>query len=447
MIRRIALLLAVLTSVPSDARADGPKRPPHRTVPDYDGREPPPPTTVDVLAWVPRIVLFPARLVVDYGVVRPLGWTVRRAEHSSTLRKVLRRLFREVEDANPLIYPVALVDFGFKSSIGARIVWRRGIAIPRSDLTLRAGTGGLDWWRLDVNTKTRLGAMRVRTNVGANRRPDYLFYGLGPYTTPAARSRYSLRIASATASVGGALEDVGEVLVFGGLTDTDFRASRYGGDRSIDEQVAAGVFDQFPVTYATGYRTLRLGGRITLDTRFEDRRARSGARLDVMAERVTDLDRAAEWTRVELMAGAGLLLDSAAERKLDVRLGIQFVRSDDKMEVPFVELPGLTGLGWLRGIPGGRIHGITAAALICDYDWPIAAWLDAHAHVGVGNVYGPALSGFSLASLRGSVGGALTIAGLTDRQVGMSVAYGTEPLGDGIDFTSSRIILEYSGDY
>ena len=438
------------TAAPTNAAAPAkPQRPPHRAVPDYEGREPEGTTAVDVVAWIPRAILFPVRIVVDYGVRRPLGWLVTKAEHSHGFRKFLRRMFREVENANPLIFPVALVDFGFKSSVGIRIVFRRGYLIPHSDVTLRAGTGGIDWYRAEVETKTKRGALRGRTFVGANKRPDYVFYGIGGDTPDSARARYTARKLIGSVSVGGALEGIGEATLMSAITNTTFDESTYDDDPSIEDQVAAGRIAGLPTGYPDGYSTARVGGKITLDTRFEGRRARSGARLDAMVERVVSLDdMGGAWTRVELMLGAGMLLDPVAERKLDVRLGVQFVESDgNRSDVPFLELATLTGTEWLRGTPAGRVFDVSAAAMIVDYHWPIAAWLDAHGHLGAGNVFGRGLGGFSLGALRGSIGGALTIAGLTDRQLGASVAFGTEPLGDGVDVTSVRFLLEYSSDY
>lgn len=442
--KRPALLTAVALALASTTLHAAPAK---RAVPDYDGREDSPPSALDTVAWIPRILLFPARIVVDYGVRRPLGFVVTKAEGSKTFRAILRRLFREVEEANPLIYPVALVDFGFNDSIGARVVFRRGMLIPNSDVTLRLGTGGLDWWRADVSTKTRYSALRVRTNIGANNRPDYLFHGIGPYTPPEARARYGARTAGASMSWGGAIENVGELSVHGGLSDVNMKPSRFNGDLTIDQQVAAGRIAELPAGYTTDYRLARFGGRLTLDTRYEGRRAASGARMDVGIERVTDLIGPESWTRLDLMVGGALLLDASAERKLDVRVGVQSVHSQNLMDIPFPELPSLTGLEWMRGLPGGRVRGYSSAAILLDYHWPVAAWLDAHAHLGAGNVYGRALSGFSLASLRGSFGGSLTIAGLTDRQIGVALAYGTEPLGGDFDVSSYRFIVEYSGDY
>lgn len=75
-------------------------------MPDSDGRDAPT-SAFDVVL----IVLFPVRVVVDYGVRRPFGWLVQKAEHSARFRRFVRDLFREIKGANPLIFPVVLVDF------------------------------------------------------------------------------------------------------------------------------------------------------------------------------------------------------------------------------------------------------------------------------------------------------------------------------------------------
>jgi hypothetical protein len=441
-----ALILLGATLAHADKPAERP--PPRRAVPDYDGRAPEPPSVGDVLLWVPRVVLFPVRVVVDYGVRWPIGKLVRTAEHSKSFRRFLANLFREVREANPLYFPVALVDFGFQPSVGARIIWRRGYLVPNSDVTARAGTGGLDWWRVDAGIKTKVGALRTTAQVGANDRPDYVFYGIGRDTPIDAKARYAARKLFARGSIGGHLHGIGDALLGFALTDNELRSSTYDDDPSIEEQVAAGRIAEAPVGYEQDYRTMRVGARVTLDTRFDGKRARSGARLDVALERVFDVTEERSWTRFELMIGGGLLLDRIAERKLDVRLGIELVEPDhDDEPVPFLELATISGAPWLRGLPNGRLYGESAAAFLVDYNWPLAAWLDAHAHLGAGNVFGPNLSGFALRHLRGSFGGALTIAGLSERQIGVSVHFGTEPLGDGFDVSSSRVILEYSGDY
>jgi hypothetical protein len=440
----IAIALALLAPV---VRADG--VPPKRAVPDYDARAEEPTTAGDVLLWIPRAILFPVRIVIDYGVRRPFGFVVQKAEHSKGFRRVLARVFRHVEDANPLIFPVVLADFGlFKSSIGARVLFRRGFLIPKSDVSFRLGTGGFDWWRADVGTKTKIGALRATTEVGVNRRPDYIFYGIGRDTPESARARYAARKLFARGSIGGHLSEVGDTYVSFGVTDTNLESSTYSGDLSIEQQIEAGGIAPIPGGYERDYRTARVGARVTLDTRVDGRRARSGARFDGEIERVRDLDAKESWTRIEFMVGGGLLLDPVAERKLDMHVAIELIEPDDeKMNIPFPELATISGTAWLKGLPTGRVYGESAAAFIIDYHFPIAAWLDAHAHAGAGNVFGSHLDGFALRHLRGSFGGALTIAGLSERQLGVSLAFGTEPLGEGVDINSVRFLLEYSSDY
>lgn len=444
------------TAKPKADDDDGPRKPPsipRRRAPDYAGRPAPPATLGERLAWIPRVALFPLRVVVDYVIRRPLGWLVTKAEHSKGFRKFVRYIFREVKEANPLIYPVALVDFGFKSSVGIRALWRDGGLVPYSTVGIKlgtgVGTGAADWWRADATIKSTFGPIFVTGAVGANRRPDYVFYGVGSDTPPEAKARYGARRIAARASIGGHFPGIGELEVWGGVTDMSFRTSTFGGNPSIEQQVIDGLIDELPAGYVDGFETARFGAEITLDTRTDGRRARSGARLDASIERVIDRDDTSRtWTRLELIVGSGLLLDPVAERKLDIKLGLQFIEHDADVDVPFVELAQLTGSRWLRGMPTGRLYGDSAAAFLLDYHWPVAAWLDAHAHLGVGNVFDRGLRGFSLGALRGSAGGALTIAGLSEeRQVGVSAAYGTEPLGDGLDFSSYRVIVEYAGDY
>jgi hypothetical protein len=447
--RAVIVALALAGAVAqADDKPPEPKQPPHREVPDYDGRESPPPSAADVLLWVPRVVLFPVRLVVDYGVRRPIGFVVRKAEHSKGFREFVANLFKEVEDANPLIFPVVLVDFGFKSSVGVRAIWRRGYLIPKSDVTVRAGTGGTDWWRADAGIKTKFDALRATAIAGASTRPDYVFYGIGRDTRTANKARYGATKLFARGSLGGHVKGLGDALLSFGISDNELTSSNYNGDPSIEDQVMAGRIPAPPIGYESDYFTARVGGRITLDTRFDGKRARSGARLDASVERVWDLTAETAWTRVDLMVGGGLLLDRVAERKLDVRLGIEIVEPDrDATQIPFLELATISGAPWLRGLPTGRLYGASAVALLVDYNWPLAAWLDAHAHLGAGNVFDSELSGFALRHLRGSFGGALTIAGLSERQIGVSLHFGTDPLGEELNVSSARFILEYSSDY
>ena len=448
---RQGLVIAALSlSLAGAAYAEAPKKkpPPRRPVPDYDGRGPARPDTTDGVLAIPRVVLFPVRIVMDYGVRRPLGAAISAIESSTSIRKAFRFLFLGPKTPTPQIFPTVLYDFGFKPSIGLRLYWTDGFLTPGSKLSIKLGTGGTSLWRADGTARIAVyGPAFTTVAMGARERPDRLFYGLGPYTTPDAQARYKNRQADASVRVGSALPRSGEVSVYGMFAHHTFEQSTYGGDATIEDQVAAGQIIALPTAYPEGYNAWRTGLSVGLDTRARnERRLKSGARLDVTIERNWDAgDAGNAWTRVDALGGAALLLDASGERKLDVKLRVQSVTGDMDAEVPFYELPTTGGL---RGFASGRLRGDTMAAFILDYDWPLAAWLDAHGHLGFGNVFGPAFSGLSGRALRGSAGLGVSIAGLSsERQVTLSTAVGTEPLGDGVDISSFRLILGFASDY
>jgi hypothetical protein len=446
--RTIAVIVAAAVFLLLAGVAYGePDRPKKRETPDYDGRGPAPATTGDALRAIPRGVLYPVRLVFDYAVRRPVGAAVRAIESSRTLRRVFRYVFLRPKTPTPQVIPMVMYDFGFRPSIGARVKWTDGFLTPGSVLSVKLATGGSDLWRADAAVRLALGPAFVAAAAGARERDDRIFHGVGPDAPADARARYRHRRLDASARAGTKLDGHGEAAAFVGVTQHATGQSTYGGDRSIDEQVEMGLIDELPAGYGRDVLVARAGATLALDTRAPAaRRRESGARLDASIERAWDADKpSSAWTRVDAALGASLLLDPVGERKLDLALRVQHVVADDGAEVPFVELPTATGL---RGFATGRLRGESAVALTADYAWPLAAWLDAHAHAGVGNVFGRDLSGLSAGALRGSAGLGLAIAGLSsDRQVRLSGAVGTEPLGDGVDVSSFRVVLGFAHDY
>ena len=441
MLRSVALLCALL----SVATAAPKKRP----IPNYSGRGTEPASALDRLAWIPRIALFPVRIVIDYGVRTPFGWLTRNVETSRATRKVMRSLFTGSPTPTPSIYPVALYDFGTKPSVGLRLSWDNGFLTPGSKLKIKLGVGGLDWWRVDTGVRVAYAESFVSLDIGARRQPDYRFYGIGPRAPEEAAARYGARRLTAKLGIGAQLAEWGEVSGFAGATDLTFRSEGYDDDPPIDDRVAQGLIAALPEGYPGGYSTLRVGATVALDTRLHKKRVGSGARLDAKVERVRRVDSSDRWTRLEVRGGGSLLLDRVGERKLDVKLEINAVEgANDRVRLPFLELTSVAGSGHLRGFPTGRLYGESAAALTLDYQWPIAAWLDAHAHLGTGNVFGRRLSGLSAGALRGSAGIGVSLAGLTDdRYVELSTSVGTAPFDEGFDITSFRVILGFTSDY
>ena len=259
MLRSVALLCALL----SVATAAPKKRP----IPNYSGRGTEPASALDRLAWIPRIALFPVRIVIDYGVRTPFGWLTRTVETSRATRKVMRSLFTGSPTPTASIYPVALYDFGTKPSVGLRLSWDNGFLTPGSKLKIKLGVGGLDWWRVDTGVRVAYAESFVSLDIGARRQPDYRFYGIGPRAPEEAAARYGARRLTAKLGIGAQLAEWGEVSGFAGATDLTFRSEGYDDDPPIDDRVAQGLIAALPEGYPGGYSTFA-SRRAPLPTRF-----------------------------------------------------------------------------------------------------------------------------------------------------------------------------------
>ena len=426
--------------------------PPKRAVPDYDGRAEPT-TAGDVAATTLRVILFPIRIVVDYGVRWPIGKLISSAEHSRGVRRVVDYLFRQPPAPVLSFTPIAFYDFGFQSSIGVRALWTNGFLTPGSRFSLKLGTGGADWWRGDFALLIALPdsrGFRYGIESSVRRRPDQQFFGIGSRTPHNARARYLFARFGVTAQAGWR-----ELSMFAGAAATFTGESHFRDSLSIEDRVASGRIAALPAGYNDLVGTKRLGAKIALDTRGtrdtpEWQRHASGARIDALVEyvRATDIGR---WLHVDATAGAALRLDPAGEYKLDLRLRVELVEPQTSLageDVPFLDLATIGGSRDLRGFANGRGRDLSAAALTLDYQWPIAAWLDATLYLGAGNVFGPRLSGLSAGKLRGSAGLGLGLAGLSnERQLEVWAAVGTEPFDEGSEVSSFRLVLGYSHEY
>src|SRR6185436_11328739 len=115
---------------------------------DYDGREPAGASAGDVALWVPRIVLFPVWLVSEFVIRRPLGWLIVNAEKNQWPTLILD-FFTFGEERTGGVFPTALIDFGFRPSVGVYAFWNEMIAKENS-VRLHAAYGGSDWYTLRV---------------------------------------------------------------------------------------------------------------------------------------------------------------------------------------------------------------------------------------------------------------------------------------------------------
>ena len=160
-----------------------------RPLPDYDGRGGPRQTPGQRALIIPRVVLFPAYLLSEYVVRRPLGAAITYVERAGWPAAVID--FLALGESHPLgVLPFALVDFGFQPSVGLYAYWDDA-GFQGHQLRLRGSTWGKSWLSATATERFLLGELELAWTATATRRPDYAFYGIGPDVRESSKVRYS----------------------------------------------------------------------------------------------------------------------------------------------------------------------------------------------------------------------------------------------------------------
>ncbi len=430
----------------------GPDEP--RALPDYDGREEPA-TVGDALLWVPRVVLFPAWLVSEYIVRRPLGWLAATAEREHWPTLIIN--FFTFGERQGGILPTWLIDYGLRPSIGVYAFWN-DFLVDGNDLRLRLAWGGTDAWLARATDRFELGPGTLALNGSYESRPDHVFYGVGDQLDTRARHFRSV-------VRGGVSYDVPWLRSSHGRFSAGLRQVKMDGERrccddpSVNELVRAGVFAAPPgmdQVFDVAEQSLAL----VYDSRWprwpEELELASdyvpppgtGVRLGVRAD-------LAELTRQSLATGdalAGSWLHYGAslggyvdltghQRSLGATVLLDFVDPLGSGAVPITDLVSLGGDRPLRGFLPSRLVDRSAAALRVEYSWPVAVWLDGELLYETGNVFGAGLAGFDLADFRSSIGFGLSAAGNQDHSFQLLLAVGTTSFRSGSELDSFRFVL------
>ena len=403
--------------------------------------------------WVPRVILFIPWVGYEFLVRRPVGWVVRKLEHSRTPRAIFRALFMGIP-TGPGITPLAYYDFGFQPSLGVRLLWEVNFLGQGSKLTVKMATWGRNWLRVDFQERAPLlPTLDLVIDSEWWRRPDRVFYGLGSRSRDEHRGRFREDLFNVQAMLDWNAFRATRIKFYGGVRHRDFQRSRCCDDISVDERVARGDIEALPPGYERGYGIARTGVAFDLDTRLGGRGTGSAFRAEGHVEYAFDSGhRDTRWWRWGGGVGGVLHLDNINEKVLSLWVKALFLEpggdSDDpggEVEVPFTEMVRVGGTRNLRGFPSGRMVDSSGLFATLSYRWPLAAWIDATLYLGTGNVFGENLAGFKPSLLRGSFGLGFSLAGLSaGRWAQIWTAVGTEPWDEGFEVTSFRLVLGWS---
>jgi hypothetical protein len=433
---RLLVMLLLQLMAAGVAHAELPKR----ELPDYDGR-PEISSTGDTLLVVPRVLLSPLYLVSEYVVRRPLGFLVSAAERSN-LPKALYDFFVFGPDHSAGVLPIAFVDFGFYPSLGL-FFFNNDAFVKGHDLRIRGSTWGEHWLAGSWSDIFHLDPLTDLTFVAsAVRRPDYRFYGVGPETVEADRSRYGASRLEAGLLLELKLGGLSRFESGAGVRRVHFHRGAFDDDPTLERNVGRKRYVE-PDGYALGYTLLYNHAALTFDTRHARPAPSSGVRMELRAEQLSQLEPRAVSGFLRYGVTAGGFLDLGSHgRVVSLSVALSFVDPlTPGAPVPFTELAAIGGGELMRGFTPGRLVGRSAAVATLRYRWPIWVWLDGSIQLATGNVFDAHLSNFDSALLRLSGAIGIESVGSPDSSLELLIGAGTETFRHGTQVTSLRVIL------
>jgi hypothetical protein len=414
-------------------------------VPNYDGRGGPPETPARKALWIPRVLLFPAYVVSEYVVRRPLAAGITYAEKSGWPAAISD--FLALNEDHPVgVVPFLLVDFGFEPSAGLYAYWNDA-GFKGHQLRLRGSTWGPHWLSGTAKERFQLGRLEFFLKGKLVKRPDFAFYGLGPDAPESNLTRYAGKTAYAhfqTRLDFGAHDSLETTFGYRGASfgHTNYDADNRGKpdyQPSLDDAVAAGKLAE-PPGFRDGYRAPFAAVRVVLDSRRKSR-ASDGVRLDAAVEQSVDLANtpSSGWLRyggtlggfVDLMQG-GRYLELAVSAVLVDPLG--------ERSVPFTQLAEVGGVT-MPGLRFGRLYDRSSAVANLRYTWPIWLSLRGSLQAGVGNVFGAHFEGLRPGRARLSTAIGLETNGADDDIFQALLGFGTETFESGAELDSLRFVL------
>ncbi len=179
------------------------------------------------------------------------------------------------------------------------------------DRRLHASTWGADWLAGSLAQRIRLpGARSLTLGVVAIKRPDHVYYGMGPSTLESAQSRYGEEFLDGTMTFDVPLWRSSRVQTAIGVRTASFYDGHYGADPTLTQQVRAGVF-ALPPGFADGYTAETNRILVALDSRRKYPAPGSGVRLEgrALLGNVLSQSPASGWVRTDGTAAGYLDVD------------------------------------------------------------------------------------------------------------------------------------------
>jgi hypothetical protein len=415
---------------------------PRRQVPDYEGRGPEPTTAGDVLIWIPRVLLFLPYLVWEVVIRFPVGALATYGELHDW-PTWLFNVFAFGPEHQGGIFPTFFVDFGMRASIGLHFFWNNTF-VTGNRVTADAAWGGKQWIAVAVGdsyafSRTESLAVQARWN----RRPDTLFYGIGPQVPDTYPSRVGTDVVDGTVTYRKLLGRV-ELESTAAIRRLVFRNYSCCGDPSLQQRVEAGQIPP-PPGYRENTTSAVLGLKAVLDTRPPLPNPQSGVRVAMGLGPTVDVGQGFDRSWLRYGAAVDGFLDVTGKARV-ISLGVTalFVDPLGSAPVPFTDLVSLGGNEPFAGFRPNRLLDRSALVAQLGWHWPVFAYLDGVAAVSFGNVFDAHLSNFRFDLLRLGAELGVRTTGTGSGSFQFVVGIGTETFRDGLRLSSFRLAFGVS---
>lgn len=412
-----------------------------RDAPDYDGLPERGPDAGEVLLWIPRVLLAPVALTLDYGVRRPLGLLATSAEREGWPLLIVD-FFTWNERRSGLV-PTFIFAYGLQPGVGLQYFSNDEVA-PGHSIHASLGFGGIDAMSAaaayTIRTSDRV---RMQLRGEGARRPDRVFSEIG-WNTVEAQYRFREAWYDASLALIADFWRESRLTMRIGIDGHELDPNGYAAlsdSPSLAQGIQTGRVLE-PHGLQGGYVAYRQRFELAIDTREPEPAPGHGVRLEGEGELAFDpgdpLGR--RWVRYGATAGA--FLDVGHHRVLGLWGLVRF--SDPVGPAPLV-FPELVALGQeallMQGFLQGQLRGRSALAATLEYVYPVWTHIDGRVHLSTGNVFAEHFSDFRAERLRFSFGIGLATAGDPGDAFQITVAAGTAPLIRGAAIESIQLVI------
>ncbi len=383
----------------------GPQAPPQgqREKPNYDGRPSETAGAGEVLIWIPRVVLFPVHLTLNWLVRKPIVWLITRAEANYVFARVEKTL--TFFDGKATLFPTFLADFGLNPAVGLSYTHDDLFADGNNFTTSVAIWNPDEWLRVAVrNTQTTFDddSGLIVLDGEFLRRPDLVYYGIGADTRTDDERIFAIERIEVGAELFATLAGLNKISFSTRFRVVEFdadgaREPSIGRETNLDGlplerpgAIAFGTPETIPGFDET-YQLLEHRVHLMLDTRSPDTEFDGGTGLRMEAFGSFEWDPTQTSRHFFRVGGeVAAFYDFSGNGHVAALRGYTEFLIDDigEGDVPFTELPQMGGNEVMRGYLPGRFIGKYAVALTGTYRYPVWSLLDAEIFGSIGNTFG-----------------------------------------------------------